>query len=83
MRVIKYHVLTFEINKSVIVDGLILFHIRLVDLRVMAWFGIVTLLTFPLLFETSCIDRLFSGISPQEPKVVPFHSYPVSIVDTL
>lgn len=58
-------------------------HIRVGNLRFKSWLGVVTRLAVPLLLPTTFTDRFFKGIFTQTRKVVPFHSHPVAIVDSL
>lgn len=83
IRLVKGPVLTVVSRSNVIVDRVILLHIRIGDVRVKFWFGLVTILSIPLLLGTCFIDRLVKGIFPQEVKVIPFHSHPFAIVDIL
>lgn len=53
IRAIKDPGMTGATKSNVIVDGVILIYVRLGDLRVKAWFGVVTLLTVPLLLGTA------------------------------
>lgn len=83
MRTVKDPGLTVATNKSANVDGLILLHVRLGDLHVNLWFGVVTIMDVPLLLGTYFIDSFVQGIYPQVLKVVPFHYHPVSVVDKM
>lgn len=57
----------------------ILLHVRLGDLRVEVWFGIVHNLAVDILIGTPFIDCFTRGIFLAECKVVPWHSHPVEI----
>ena len=63
--------------------GVIPIVIRLGDLKVRVWFGVIEELAVPVLLGTSFADRFIQGIFPQERKVVPNDSGPVAILSTL
>lgn len=71
--------MTAATKLAINVEGTILLHVRLGDLIVRTWFGVVANLAVPLRLGTSYIDRFVKGIFPQYRKVVPFHSQPVAI----
>lgn len=61
-------------------DGTIILHLRLGDLRVRVCFGVVPNLVVDFLLGTSFSDRFIRGIFPSERKIVPWHSHPVTIL---
>lgn len=67
-------------REHVNVEGVIPMFVRIGDLRVRAWFGVVENLAVDILVGTSFIDRCIRGIFPTERKIVPWHSRPVSIL---
>lgn len=48
--------------------GVILLHVRMEDLRVRTWFGVVKDLGVPVLIGKSFIERVVKGILPPEQK---------------
>lgn len=83
IRAVKELDLTGASRSNVIFDGVKLIHVRLGDLCFKAWFGVVTRMEVPLLLGTRFMDRFVKIIYLQERKIVPFHSHPVAIVDSL
>lgn len=73
--------LTAAGKQTITVEGVILLHVQLGDLRVRVWFGVVKNLAVSVLLGTSFIDRFVTGIFPPERKVVPQNSEPVDIID--
>lgn len=72
-------VLVAATKESVTIQGVILLHIRLEELCVRAWFGLVPRLAVRRLLGTSLIDHFIGGRFPQEKCLLPIHSKPVAI----
>lgn len=54
--------------------------VRMGDLCVYAWFGVIRNLAVDVVLGTSFIDSCIRGIFPSERKVVPRHSQPLEIM---
>lgn len=64
----------------ILLDGTILLFVKIGELRVRVWFGIVKNLAVDILLGTSFIDRYIQGIFLSERKILPWHSQPVPIL---
>lgn len=62
------------------IEGNVPFYIRIGNLRVHVWFGIVENLAFEVLLGTSIIDQGIPGIFPTEHKIFPWHWEQVAII---
>lgn len=60
--------------------GVILLYVRLGDLGIPVWFGVVTGLAVSVSLRTTLIATFATGIFRPERKVVPQHSKPVDIL---
>jgi len=67
-------------NTTLVVEGVILLHVRVGDLCVKVWFGVVPVLVTKVLLGTTYINRFVRGIFPPEQQVVPFHSRPIPLL---
>lgn len=74
---IKNDRLTATSNLVMNLEGVILRHVRLGDLRVRVWFGVAVKLTVPILLGTAFIDCFIRVIFTPERRVVPLQSHPV------
>jgi len=69
-------------RQAVSIEGVILLHVRVGELRVRVWFGVVSKLAVPALLGTSFIDSFIRAILPLDRKILPLHSPPVAILDS-
>lgn len=60
-------------------DGLILVHLSIGNIKTRVWSRIVALLAVEMLLDTEFIYRFIGGIFPLEQKVEPAHFKPVAI----
>lgn len=72
--------LTAADRQEISILEVILLHVRIRDLRIKSWFGIVENLSVSVLLERNFLDRFIKDIFPSERKVVPYHSKMVSIL---
>lgn len=72
--------LTAVANQSVEVQGVILLHVRIGDLRFRIWFRVVQSLAVPLLLGTFFIDRFVLTIFTPERQLVPEQSQTVAFL---
>ena len=82
IRLIRNVKLTSASRNAMNLVGVLPLFIRMGDLKVRVWFGVVENLAVPVLLGTSYIDRFVQGIFPQERKVVPNDSRPVAILSS-
>lgn len=68
-------------KEAMVLQEMILLCVRLGDLEVRAWFGVVDRLAVRLLLGTSFIDRFVKAIFPQDKCLLPMQSKPVAIID--
>lgn len=66
-----------ELKKQITLRGPFLLFVRVGNLDVKIWFGIVRNVTVDIALGTPFIDRYIRGTVPEEQKVVPWHSVPV------
>lgn len=59
---------------SLKMNGMVLLHVKMIDLTAIAWFGIVGNMAVHLLLGKYLIDKHIQGIFPRERKIVPNHS---------
>lgn len=69
-------------NEDVGFQGVILLHIRIGDLCVRAWFGVVVMLAIARFLGTYFVDRFVKGIFHQGKRILPMKYKPVPIFDS-
>lgn len=74
-----YPGLVYATKETITIQVVILFYVRLENLRVSSWFGTVKGLDIILLLGTSFIYHFVEGIFPQDKKRLPIRSTSVAI----
>lgn len=69
-------------GKVVSVEGIMHLYVRMGDLRVRSWFGVVENLVIDVLLGTSFMYRCIRRIFPSEQKIVSLHSRPLANIST-
>ena len=67
-------------NQPIPVEGIVNLHVRLGDLCVRVWFGVVDNLVAPCILGTAFQDQYVRAILPMDRRIVPLHSRPVPIL---
>lgn len=80
IKLIKDPGFTAATRQTVDVQGLTLWHVKLGDLRVRIWFGVLAGLAVVVLLGTKFIVKFVTGTFPLQLKVVPHQSKPVEII---